>query len=369
MWWNLLFPICLATLFNVAFGSLVSDEQFKAIPVAVVLDSEATTDNTDTKSPFHEIIDSLGEAGKNQFLDVTYAPKEEALTLLKDKKITGILYEGIPVSLSVSAEMSNMKLEQSILNSFVEQYNMQYHAIEEIAKTHPEKLPAVIAEMGKEVSYNNEYSYSDANKNPVVAYFYNLLAMVCLFASSGGIYVAIKNQANLSALGARKGISPAHKFISLLSQLCATTISQIFCSVVGLLYIICFLHVDFGNQLGYVILTILIGCVTGISYGFFIGCFGHMSENTKNGIQMGATMLCSFFSGLMVGNIRILVQEYCPIFNKINPAALISDSFYSLLVYQTHNRYWQNSLTLLVISAIFFVGGFFMVRREKYAAL
>lgn len=367
LWWNMLFPIVLSTFFHMAFGGLSSDEQFHAIPVAVVLDA-AITDSAGNSS-FREVIETLSEAGEEQFLEVTYVTENEALALLEKKEIIGILYEGTPMSLSVSAEMSNMKLEQSILSSFVEQYNMQYSAIEQIVKTHPENLMPALNVLTKDVSYNSETSYSDSDMDMQTTYFFNLLAMTCLFAGAGGVQIAIANQANLSSLGARKNVSPVNKFTSLLSALCATSLFQFLCAALGLFYMVGILHVNFGKELGYVLLAILVGCINGVSFGFCIGCIGHINENVKSGIQMAVTMICSFLSGLMIGNMRILVEEYCPWFNHINPAALISDSFYALTIYQSHDRYWQNSLTLLAISALFFVCGFLMVRRDKYAAL
>ena len=84
---------------------------------------------------------------------------------------------------------------------------------------------------------------------------------------------------------------------------------------------------------------------------------------------MAITMLCSFFSGLMVGGMKLLVQRYAPWFNRINPAALISDSLYSLAVYESHTRFFQCIGGLFIISALFILAGAAMVRRQRYASL
>lgn len=362
VFWNLLFPIALGTLFHIAFSGLSAEEMFKAIPVAVVLENSED-------SSFKEVIDSLSEPDDDQFLETVYATKEEALALLEQKEIMGILYEGTPVTLAVSAEMSNMKLEQSILDSFVERYNMQSQAIVQIAMNHPEKLADAAEMMAKDIAYNQETTYSNGDMDEQITYFFNLIAMSCLFASTGGIVIALLSQANLSALGARKCISPVPKFISYLGALCATFLYQFLCVLAGLLYLIFVLNVNFGNELGYCILTAFLGCVTGVSFGFCIGCIGHLSDGVKMGLSMAVIMICSFLSGLMMGNIRIYVEQICPWFNRINPAALISDSFYALTVYQSKERYWTNSITLIIISAVFCLFGILTVRREKYATL
>ncbi len=362
LWWNLLFPLVLATLFHIAFSGLASDELFTAIPTAVVTENEGST-------AFREVIDTLNEPGENRFLDVTYCTKEEALTLLEQKKVIGILYEGSPVTLAVSAEMNGVKLEQSILSCFVEQYNMQAHALEQIAATHPENLPAAIDALNVDTAYTTESSYSDGDMDPQTTYFFSLIAMSCLFASMGGSQVAIRNQANLSQMGARRCLSPVPKSIALAGALLATVLFQFLCVSVGVVYMREILNVNFGREFFNVLLTCFIGCFTGVSMGFCTGCISHMGEGVKSGLLMAVTMLLSFLSGLMMGNIRIYIENYIPWLNRINPAALISDSFYALSIYQSHSRYLTNLATLIVISVLFCATGFIMVRRDKYAAL
>lgn len=363
VFWSLLFPIALATLYYFAFSGLSKEEQFNAIPVAVVLSE------TGEEQLLEAVVEVLAKEGEDQFLKVTYATEEEALSLLKKKEVTGILYDGMPVKLTISSEMSSAKLEQSILNCFVEQFNMNYDAIEKIAVSNLEKLPDAIEILAAETAYNQETAYSDGDLDEQLSYFFNLIAMTCLYSYMGGLTICIKNQGNISVLGARKCISPVHKTISLLGELCAAFLFHFVCVAVSLVYIIGVLKINFGNEVGYVILAALAGCITGVSLGFFVGSIGKADVGTKNGVLMAVVMILSFLSGLMAGGIRILVERICPWFNHINPAALISDSFYSLTVYQSHERYFENVVTLMILSAVFCIAGFFMVRREKYAAL
>lgn len=363
LFWNLLFPILLSTLFSFAFSGLAADEAFHAIPVAVVLQ------DMDTSSGFKEVIDNLSQPEEDPLFDVRYTTKEEALSLLEKKEIVGILQESSPITLLVSSQMSNKKLEQSILDSFVSQYNTKQQALEQIAVNHPEKLEDAIALLSKEISYNTETSYCDGDMDEMITYFFNLIAMSCLFASTGGLQIAMNNQANISSLGARKCISPVPKLISYTGTLSATILHQFLCVLLALAYMIFILKINFGTQLGYVVLTGFLGSMTGVSFGFFIGSIAKFGEAIRFGISMTFIMGCSFLSGLMMQNIRIYVEKICPWFNRINPAALISDSFYSLTVYQSHERYLINSITLVTISVIFCLLGILSVRREKYAAL
>ncbi len=362
VFWCFAFPILLATMFHFAFGGLGTDESFSAIPVAVV--TEGTTNELLTN-----MLEQLCEPGDDQFLSITYATKEEASSLLEQKEVIGILYTGESLKLSVSDEMVNMQLEQSILAAFVEQFNMESKALETIYLSHPEKFADAISQLSEETSYLKDTDLSNGSTDQSLTYFFNLIAMTCLYAAMAGSNIAIDNQANLSDLGMRRNISPVHKMISILGGLTATVLFEFISVVIGIGYMAFILGVNFGSQTGFILLACLIGCITGVSLGFFIGSFGTASRMTKFGTLMGIIMLCCLFSGLMIGNMRMTIEKICPFFNKINPAALISDSFYALVIYPSHERYFTNLVSLLLLSALFSFGGFILVRRKKYASL
>lgn len=361
VWWTLLFPVLLSTLFYAAFSGLSEDESLKAIPVAVVQE--------DNNFAFDTVIRMLSEPGENQFLEVIYADQEEALSLLEAKEVVGVLQGSSQVTLLVSAEMSGVEMEKSILSAFVEQYNAIYDGIVEIAMTRPEKMAQVVKELMAEKSYMTETTYSDGTMDESVSYFFNLIAMVCLYSAMGGMLVAVRNQANLSALGARRCMSPTHKLVSLSGEQLATWLFNYIMVLISICYQNFILKVSFGSELGYVLLAAAVGCMTGVSLGFLVGSIGRMSESTKLGILMVVIMFNCFLSGLMVQNMRIYVGKVCPWYNRINPAALIADSFYALTVYASHDRFFMNLATLLVMSVVFCLAGYVLVRREKYANL
>lgn len=364
IFWCFAFPIVLATMFSFAFSGLAEDEAFSAVPVAIV------AKNSEHDAMLKDILDAVNTPEEDSFLAVTYASEEEALSLLEDNEVAGILsFDDDALVLSVAAERNSQRLEQSMLQVFMEQFNLNYQTISKIAAKHPEKLSDVTETLSRETAYLTETSFTEGNYSESLTYFYNLIAMTCLYAAMMGSNIAVDNQANLSALGARRCISPVHRLISILGDLSAALIFQ-FCSIfIGICYMHFALGVDFGSQIGYVLLASFFGCLTGVSLGFFIGSFGHGTRETKFGILMAVIMLNCMFSGLMIGNIRIYVEKIFPLYNHINPAALISDSFYALIVYPSHERYFINLLTLFGLSVVFCVGGFVLVRRKKYASL
>lgn len=360
VFWIIFFPIILGTMFKIAFSNLSADENFQTIPVAIINEEGNMSD------AFVTIADELSK-GDEPFLKVLYCDEDEALRLLKNQKIDGIIYAGDTISLTVSSDMGNAALNQSILQTFVEEYQMNYQAISEIAMTKPEKLPEVLGIMEESTSYNKNVSYSRGNTDTYDQYFYNLIAMVCMYTGIAGCYIAIHNQANLSALGARKNISPTHKMKQITGELIANILLRFLCVLISFAYIVLVLKIDLTTRLPFAILSIFVGCMTGMTFGFFLGAIGNLSENLKIGIIMSVTMVGSFLSGLMIGGMRILVETFCPIINKINPSALITDTFYSLAIYDTLDRYARNIITLIILSIFFTIGGFLMTRRKKYA--
>ena len=364
LFWILLFPILLGTMFKMAFGGITESEQFQAIPVAIVCD------DSEAAKIFRMVADELGKEGENQFLDITYCKDEQAKNLLKNEKVNGILYVSDKVTLTLSGDSGSNNINSSILNCFVQQYHIQQTAIAEIETKHPENLATVVNSMKEENSYIKEVSLSrNKEEDNYTQYFYNLMAMSCLFTSMSGLLVAIYNQGNLSELGARKNLSPTHKLKSIVGELTACILSRFCCNLIAFFYVAFVLQVSITTRLPLAILALFISCLVGVTSGFFLGSIGKMAEQTQTGIAVGVHLFSCFLSGLMVGNMRQIVEDTCPIINKINPAALISDSFYSIATYDSLDRYFQNIGTLILWAIVFVAGGFFMTRRRKYASL
>lgn len=357
--WLIIFPIVLGTFFKIVFTDLWDKtEVFDTVPVAVVETSEDKI--------FHSVIDEI-ESSDSPLLKVTYTDKDKAMKLLKDKKITGIIFiENGEKSLTVASESGT---NETIVKSFLEQYMVQEKIITDTVKNDPAKLNEVISVLGDSSSYVENIPLTEGDPDPYTAYFYNLIAMVGLFGSITGLHIVINNQANLSPIGARRNCSPTPKLVSIIAALIGSFIVQAICVIISVSYIAFILKVDFGARLPLVYVSGIIGGITGVSMGFFVGSFGNMSEGIKVGISMAFSMICCFLSGLMVGNMKAILAEKAPWVNEINPAALISDSFYCLDVYSDYDRYIHKSVTLLIICAAFILTGSLLTRRKKYASV
>lgn len=363
LFWILVFPIVLGCFFKIAFSNITASESFHTIPVAVV-----EGDNADATA-FHTMIEQLSEDSEDAMLSATFCDDKKARTLLEKGKVDGIFYTTDTVELAVNSDLSDASINQSILQSLLTQYYLNRDLIVQILTTNPGNIESLVDSIGQSVDTRKEVSLTRNNTDTYDQYFYNLIAMACLYTAMGGINLAINNSANLSSLAARKTIAPAKRAALIGTELLAIILFESLLNMVSFLFIVTVLGIHMTTHLGLALLTILISTTFSITFGMFLGCVGPKSECGKTGLMFAVVMPLCFLSGLMMGTMRMVVEKYAPFVNRINPAALISDSFYALNNYDTLTRYTGNILTLLLMTALFLIISILVTRRKTYASL
>ncbi|MBQ8965481.1 ABC transporter permease [Ruminococcus sp.] len=357
IFWLILFPMVLGTLFKAAFSDVyANDIKFSAIPAAVVAqkDDEA----------FREVIKAVS-TGEDPLLKVTYADKEEAEELLKNGKVYGILTKGESLTLSVGAN----GIEETILKSFADRYLTQEKLIKDTAEKDPSKIPALIEVMQEETNSLKKIRITDGECDPLITYFFNLLAMVAVCSSVTGLNIVSNNQADQSPLAARKGCSPTPKLISTLAVLGSCWVVSSGCTAFSVSFLAFVLKINFGSRLGLVYLSTMIGGIMGTSMGFMIGSLVRGSEGRRNAAAMLISVGGNFLSGLMIADIKPAIMEKAPIVNALNPSAVVCDSLYYLNLDRDYDRYIGKLITMLAMTVIFTAVGFIFTRRKKYATL
>ncbi len=363
LFWILVFPIVLGCFFKIAFSNITASESFHTIPVAVV-----EGDNADATA-FHTMIKQLSGDSEDAMLSATFCDDKKARTLLEKGKVDGIFYTTDTVELAVNSDLSDASINQSILQSLLTQYYLNRDLIVQILTTNPGNIESLVDSIGQSVDTRKEVSLTRNNIDTYDQYFYNLIAMACLYTAMGGINLAINNSANLSSLAARKTIAPAKRAALIGTELLAIILFESLLNMVSFLFIVTVLGIHMTTHLGLALLTILISTTFSITFGMFLGCVGPKSEGGKTGLMFAVVMPLCFLSGLMMGTMRMVVEKYAPFVNRINPAALISDSFYALNNYDTLTRYTGNILTLLLMTALFLIISILVTRRKTYASL
>ncbi|MBO4696378.1 MAG: ABC transporter permease [Lachnospiraceae bacterium] len=356
--WLMLFPIVLGTLFKVAFGSVYSNtDLFQSIPVAVV--------NTSGDEVYKQMFTALGE-GDDATLSITYTDEEEAKELLFAGKVKGIIVNDGGLYLQVSGK----GIRQSILQEVVSRCNLYRTVVmQAIADGDIPLMNSVIAELSKDVKACRDVSPTADNPDVYVQYFYNLIAMVAICGSLTGLHVATSSQANQSELGARKNFSPTPKFTHLSAALLGSCVAQGVSMILCVTFLRFVLRINFGGNLLLIYAAAVMSGVLGVTLGFFVGSIGRLKYEIKSAIMLSCSMVLCFLSGLMMGNIKGILAEKAPWINRINPVAIISDSFYCLNMYSDYRRFITKIVAMAIYIGVFTVLGVLLSRRKKYASL
>lgn len=359
IFWTLVFPILLATFMYMAFGSIYEqDEMFSNIKVAVVTEDESA-------NGLNYMLDALSD-GDDALLSVTRMSESDAEKLLADEEVEGIIYTD-----DVKLTVAESSVNASILETVLSEYKQYEHALKDIYKygTEPKgDMSNLVEKLSEQRSYYTEKASTEGSQNVYNNYFYAIFAMSCLFASLSSIEMMSNLQANVSATGKRKNVSPQRKMTFVLAEFAALLLIHFVVEVISFIYMSC-IGVDFGDRVWDILLTLFVGCFIGLAIGVIVGAISKLAEGTKIGIVIGISMVMSILSDLCINGIKYEIQQHVPIINKLNPAALISDSFYALNVYSDHQVFTENIVIMTIEAVVLIAVGILMVRRNRYASV
>ena len=374
IFWTFAFPIILGTFFNMAFSNIESSEKLNIINIAII-NNDDFNNNEVFKSAFEKLSDKNND---ERLFKTKYTDEEEAKKLLEDEKISGYL------------KLENGKPKLTFITSGINETIFKY-VTEEITQTSnmikvlsEEEIKKEMIASNYNIDYDNIYNkvmklveednvkinnISNDNLSYTMIEFYTLFAMVCLYGGMLGALAINQNLANMSNQGKRISVSPISKGKLILSSVCASYITQLVGVALLFIYTIFVLKVDYGNKLGLDILLAMIGSLAGLSLGVAVASTVKSNENTKIGIIITITMLGCFLSGMMGVTMKYVIDKNIPIINKINPASMIADGFYSLYYYDTLDRYIFDILSLLVFASLLIIISYISLRRQKYDSI
>lgn len=358
IFWTLAFPIILGTLFYISFGN-TNNREWEAIPVAVVKEEENTG--------FSSFLDTFQEQEGDTTLQLTEMKEEEALTALDTGEIDGIYYVRQEPALVIRSSSLNSSVLEGVLSSY-----LKNEVIYKDIFSNPQWAASMLEnleDMTEQGSYIKEVSLGGENLDSNMSYFFALIAMACMFGCFMGMDSVMCLQANISKLGARRSVSPAKKGYMILALFLVNFAIVYVCLMVLLLYLNFVLGIDLGNHWGGMMLTCVFGDMIGVCMGIAIGSIGKLPLPAKVGINVGISLLLSFMSGLMMGNMKHIIDTACPLVNRLNPAAVISDAFYCLCMYNNPVRYRNDLIILTLFSIGLLIVSYCAVRRERYDSI
>lgn len=355
VFWTFVFPIILGIFFNMAFSDIDKKEKFDSIDIAVV-SSEDFNNNVIFKQSIEFLSD---EKSDDKMFNTVYTSKKKATYLLENNKIDGYLTF---FKDNVNITIKKNGVNQTILKYIIEDIDSNKKILAE-ASNIPEALSLI---KNNSVKLNN---ITNKNLGFSMIEYYTLIAMACLYGSMLSMYVLNYSQANISSVGKRVSISSSKKTSLLLSGFFASYVVQLI-GIFLLLFVTLFLFkVDYGNNLIYVFILSLFGSLAGLALGIAISSINNISEVTKNGILISIIMFCCFLSGMMGVSMKYIIDKNIPFLNKINPANMITDGFYSLYYYDNLNRFYFNLLSLFIFSIIMILISLRNLRRQEYDSI
>lgn len=350
MFWSLAFPLILSTFFWLTFGTENVELQN---PVATALVQEGNI-------YFEEFLSSLD----GEVLTLRTMDEEEALAALADGTVEGIFYSSEIPSLTVAGVQINESVLEMLLNSYVQNQAL----VMDLAKDNPLKLLTMKESMEFDRDFVQSISLGGNSLDGNLNYFFALIGMACMFGSFMGMTSALNLRADRSALAARRCVVPTNRLTVVVSEMLAAFTVQFLNMCILLLYMYLVLGINFGAKWILILPVCILGSMAGVAIGICVGSLP-IPEGAKMGMLVGGSLLLSFLSGLMFGAMKNLVEKFCPILNRINPSALISDAFYSISVYENIQRYGTDLVILALITAVLILASFLRLRREKYDSI
>lgn len=374
IFWTFAFPIILGTFFNMAFSNIENSEKLEIIDIAIV-NNEEFKNNEIFKETFKSLSD---EKNEDRLFNTQYVTEQKAKELLENDEISGylILENEVPKII-----VTTSGINETILKNVTEEIIQISEIVKSLAESEIKK--EIMAgnynidyeKMYKEIIEKNQKeeakieNISNKNLSYTMIEYYTLIAMSCLYGGILGMVAINQNLANMSNNGKRISIAPTSKGKLVFSSVIASYITQIIGLSLLFLYTIFVLKVDYGTNLPLVILLGMVGSFAGLSMGLAIGTVLKTNEGIKTGILISITMLGCFLSGMMGITMKYIIDKNVPIVNKLNPASMITDGFYSLYYYDTLDRYFFNITSLLIFAFIMIGISIFSLRRQKYDSI
>lgn len=361
MFWTLIYPLILATFFSLAFGNLASADNFKSIPIAVV-DSAEYQNDKNFQTALTSVSDDNADAVQKLF-HVSLLSESAAADSLKSGLIKGyIVYDG-----TMHIVVKESGIDQTILKSFADNYLQMSSAYKTVLMSDPSRAQSIIIDGEKD--FIQSVSPNSKPANASIVNYYALISMAVMMGGFFGKKEIEDIQADMTSRGARLNMSPVSKMRAFGYSMCAAILIQFISLLILIAYLAFALKVDFGGQIGYILILCFFGSLLGVSFGAFITAVVKGGSGVKTAVMIAVSMLLSSVAGLQAPNLKYIVTHAVPALAYINPANLITDAFYSLYYYTAYTRFFINVALLGVFSVVFFIVVVLKTRRQRYASL
>lgn len=405
LFWLVLFPVVLATMFTGMLGGLAEGYKVKPVPMAVVADANwdkaysaqavvtaladgtATPEGSATGSGSGD-SDNGGTATDDQrLLTITETDSVEgAERLLADGTAKGYLAADgggrlaltlsrkAAIAASDSTDGSGLAISVAALKVAVDMYNRTDAVTRQALKDNPQALlsESFWSTVGYDARMTREITLTNFKPDVTARYFYALLAMACLMAMSYAANAVSMTQANLSALGIRRTVAPLRRSSQLLAGFLACWLCSFVALLIALAYIRYVCGVGIGGREPAAVVAVAVASFMTSSAGTLFGTIPKLQASAKAALISAVSCLLSLFTGLYGGfamQLNDWIVRNVPVLGAINPAQQVVNLFYSLMYYDGYGPFLRTCGTLLAMSALFLAVGVILLRRQRYEHL
>lgn len=320
LFWSLLLPIFLSTLFSLTLSEVYGEKEEEKIRVGVVFQRGYEDQNYETdKALFTSSV--LGE--------------EQAEEYLKNGIIEGYAYIGDVCRLVV--------LDNGYVQMLMKSYLDDYIRLRDEDKMLTDNYQ-MLTQSPARVAIEEK---SGQGIDSAVSHYDTILATACLCAVFSGLMIVF-NVRHPEAVPAavRYQIAPKRSFWIICRRLFLAWMIQTVFVTISYLYMLFILAIPFHMNIGYVLLIHIVGILVSMLFGVFIGLGDRLLLSAKLGITTAVIVVCAYFSGLMDIHVRASVQERLPFMHFLNPCTLMTDAYYAL--YQWNSGAFIKSLAALL---------------------
>lgn len=362
LFWSLAFPLILSTFFTMAFSNLHAAEAIlEPIKLAYVAPARQNPLNN-TRAILEGIKRSEGSE-EAMFTLIQAEDQEAARQLVLDDEVQAALIDGESPAMMVT----KLSVEQVVVKQVLDAVSHTKNTVLSLMRL------GAAGEANQAVTQINAADFvmpvpiNQSRMDPSIIYYFALIAMTCLGASSAGAATIITVQPDKSTQGARLSVSPASKWLRTAAAGLAGYLVQLLMSLIVLAYMVLVLGKNFGDQSLSVLLIMVLGTLSGFLMGMAVACLMKAGENAIYGAVAGIYLFSSFLAGLMSHDVKRMIERSVPAVGWINPGNVITNALYSLYYYDSLEL--QYPLSLLGISLVFVLIITLTLRRRYHDSI
>lgn len=353
--WTCLLPLMIATMYYIIFYNVSEDKSMINIPIAV--------QKTEEGIRVGDYLSSIKNKEGGSLYSVSYVTNTDGETLLQGDKVHAFISYDRDLIIN-----SRQNKNKNLLKTYLDIYLEKKVVWEELYLKNN-----INSELTQDnIKQDNTWKYvnviGDVRTNgSKLVYFYALIGLTCMLGSSWGFKEMMDFYGEESIVGLKIQISTMEKKRLILSNNAAILTVHFISLSLLLLYLDVVLNVISYRNTSILYLIIFIGSFVGINFGAALYTLLHTNKRVKKAVLNIIILVGSIISGLFYPKINYVIIKEIPMIHYLNPASLITNTFYNLLYKGDYLKVYVNLSVLLSWGILFGFIALTSLRRRNYA--